>query len=75
MKETQTQRVLKVLQNANGAWVSGQYFLREMFLSQYHARIWELQQQGYNIEASDFADQHGFKSYRLIQEIKQPCLI
>lgn len=64
-KPTQCQKVLKVLEEAGGAWVSGQYFLRNLYLSQYHARIFELQRQGYEIESSDEKDEVGFKSYRL----------
>jgi hypothetical protein len=46
--------------------VSGTYFLRTLYLSQFHARIFELQEEGHRIEASDFKDEHGFKSYRLL---------
>ena len=67
-KENKTQegRILEVLEQANGDWVNGRFFLREMFLSQYHARIWGLQEKGYNIEASFDKDSRGFKSYRLV---------
>lgn len=75
MKITQADRILKVLKDANGEWVNGQYFLREMMLSQYHARIWDCQQKGHKIEASDFTDDFGFKSYRLLTELKQASLI
>ena len=70
---TQELKVLEVLEKAGGEWVNGQYFLREMFLSQYHRAIWNLQHRreryGYEgmIEASDFKDNFGFKSYRLIK--------
>lgn len=73
-RPTQERRVLKALLDAEGGWVSGQYFLREMYLSQYHARIFSLQRDrekyGYEgfIEASPFKDQWGFKSYRLVKE-------
>jgi len=67
MKPTQESRVLEVLTNAKGDYVSGQYFLHTMLLSQYHARIWALQKKGYPIEASDFTDSFGFKSYRLVE--------
>lgn len=66
-KPTQEERVLKVLLDANGEWVNGQYFLRTMFLSQYHCRIFNLQKKGHKIEPSDFRDEHGFKSYRILQ--------
>lgn len=50
-KPTQSDKILAVLEKNFGEWVSGEYFLREMYLSQYHARIWDLQQKGHNIEA------------------------
>lgn len=70
---TQADKVLQALQDARGEWVSGTYFLRTLYLSQYHARIFELQERGHKIEASDFTDEHGFKSYRLPLE-DQPML-
>lgn len=73
--KTQAQKILEVLQKANGAWVKGTHFLREMYLSQYHARIFDLQKKGYEIESSDFTDEWNFKSYRLISEPKQEKLI
>jgi hypothetical protein len=63
---TQCERIYKALEDAKGGWVSGTYFLRTLYLSQFHTRIFELQKKGHNIEASDFTDEHGFKSYRLI---------
>ena len=78
---SQEERVLEVLKKADGQWVSGQYFLRTMWLSQYHRAIWNLQKRRdrYNyvgrIESSDFVDEHGFKSYRLIKELVQFKLI
>jgi hypothetical protein len=74
MKLTQEQKVLEVLQSANGEYVNGQFFLREMYLSQYHRAIFNLQNNkkryGYSgtIEASDFTDRYNFKSYRLVRE-------
>ena len=78
---TQEERVLAVLQRANGEWVNGQHFLRAMFLSQYHRAIWNLQKRrdryeyDGSIEASTFTDEHGFKSYRLISSPTQKTLI
>lgn len=63
--KTQADRILRVLEDAAGRWVPGTYFLRELYISQYHARIFDLQRKGYDIEASDFSDEYGFKSYRL----------
>ena len=64
--QTQEEKVLEVLENARGAWVDGEYLLRCLYLSQYHARIHGLQKKGYRIEASPFTNDHGFKSYRLL---------
>lgn len=66
---TQKEKVLKALIDADGEWVSGTYFLRGLYLSQFHARIFELQEDGYQIESSEFTDEHGFKSYRLLPRV------
>lgn len=71
---TQCERVLKVLEDAEGGWVNGRHFLHTMMLSQYHARIHELQKKGYQIEASEFKDEYGFVSYRLIPKEGQVSL-
>src|SRR5438105_4360893 len=57
---TQKHKALKALRDADGQWVSGQVFLRELYLSQFHARIFELQADGWDIEASEATDGHGF---------------
>ncbi|KKN06980.1 hypothetical protein LCGC14_1071700 [marine sediment metagenome] len=64
-KPTQEKRIYDYLEAHMGEWINGQYFLRTMMISQYHARIWSLQEKGHKIEASEFKDQWGFKSYRL----------
>lgn len=64
--KTQEEKVLEALQENLGEWVDGEYFLRSLYLSQYHARIHALQKKGYRIEPSDFTNSHGFKSYRLL---------
>lgn len=64
-KPTQKARVLEALEKADGDWVNGQYFLRTLLLSQFHARIKELEEEGVEIEHSEFKDEFGFKSYRL----------
>jgi len=64
-KPTQCDKILKVLEDNTGEWVNGRYFVQTMMISQYHARIFELQDKGYNIESSEFKDDFGFKSYRL----------
>jgi hypothetical protein len=74
---TQNECILKVLEDARGGWVNGRYFLQEMFLSQYHARISELRKKpdhyGYwgKIETSSFKDEYGFVSYRLVIPARQ----
>jgi hypothetical protein len=65
-RPTQCERVLKVLEEAKGDWINGRYFLHEMYLSQYHARIFELQKAGHQIVASEEKDEFGFCSYRLV---------
>jgi len=76
-KPTQAEKVLRVLEDAKGDWVSGRYFLQSMLLSQYHARIFELQNDReryeYNgsIEASEWKDEYGYKAYRLAKTAKQ----
>jgi len=80
-KITQEERVLDALRQAAGNWVNGQYFLRELFLSQYHRAIWNLQNRrdryeyAGRIEASDFTDEFKFKSYRLVSEAIQEQLL
>ena len=68
---TQQEKVLDALSAHKGEWVSGQFFLRNLYLSQYHTRIFELQRKGYKIKASDFVDEFGFKSYKLEREEPQ----
>lgn len=73
-KVSQCERILNVLKDAQGQWVNGQTFGRGMMISQYHARIWQLQREGHNIEASKETDKYGFKLYRLRQEKSQSSL-
>jgi hypothetical protein len=40
---SQKRRIYDALIAANGEWVNGRYFLRELYLSQYHRAIWELE--------------------------------
>jgi hypothetical protein len=40
---TQKRKLYDALIAANGDWVNGRYFLRELYLSQYHRAIWELE--------------------------------
>lgn len=65
-KPTQEQRILKILENANGGWVSGMVFLAlDRPITQFHARIWGLQKQGYDIEGRFVAGKN-WKEYRLL---------
>ena len=73
-KTSQCERILNVLKDSQGQWVNGQTFGREMMISQYHTRIWQLQKEGHNIEASKFTDKYGFKMYRLNQPKIQSSL-
>jgi len=51
--------------NINGGWVDGQTeFLHNMYISQYHARIWELEKEGYLIE-SRVVGWHNWKEYKI----------
>ncbi len=75
-RPSQEKRVLDVLLQANGAWVSGRYFLHEMYLSQYHRAIHNLEfRDGVKIEHSPFTDEHKFRSYRIVQPEIQLQLI
>lgn len=64
-RPTQEDRVLKILQDASG-WVDGMTFLRlDSPITQYHARIWGLQQKGHEI-VGEFVPGKNWKRYRLI---------
>ena len=65
---TQEDRLLAALKAAEGQWVNGRYFLQTMMLSQYHRAIHNLEKRGEKIEHSDFTDEYGFKSYRIVQD-------
>lgn len=70
-KPTQEERILEILKKADGGWVDGMLFLRlESPITQYHARIWGLQERGYEIEGR-FIKGKGWKEYRLISEAFQ----
>ncbi len=67
-KPTQCQRLLNALRQIKGGWINGRYFKDQLMMSQYHARIWELEKEGYVIEHSKTRDEFGFHSYRLMGE-------
>lgn len=65
-KPTQEERVLDILERAQGGWVDGMTFLRlNPPITQFHARIWGLQERGYNIEGR-FVEGKNWKEYRLV---------
>ena len=73
--KTQEKRVLDFLREARGSWVDGMVFLRmSPPITQFHARIWGLQQKGYNIEGR-FIEGKSWKEYRLTEELAQARLI
>lgn len=68
-KPTQESRILAVLEsaklfNTNDGWVSGLHFQNELFIMQYHARIFGLQKKGYIIKG-EFRGDDIVKSYKL----------
>jgi hypothetical protein len=63
---TQKKRVLEILEQANGRWVDGMSFLRlDSPITQYHARIFDLQEEGFQIEGR-FIEGRNWKEYRLL---------
>lgn len=74
-KLTQCERVYNILRDADGGWVDGMTFLRlNPPITQFHTRIFELQEQGHKIEGR-FIEGKNWKEYRLIIERKQAKLI
>lgn len=70
-EDTQEYKVLNALINANGEWVNKQYFCRTLYLTQAGRAIWNLENRFFwPVEHSDTTDEFGFKSYRLVIEIK-----
>ena len=74
-KLSQKERILKILQNADGEYVSTKYFKQDLLISECNGRLSELKNEGHNIETSKFRDDYGFKSHRLVTEPKQETLI
>lgn len=69
---SQIHKIFKVLQDANGGWVSCGYMRRDMFINEAPARISELKRLGYDIETSNEEnkpgkswDEYGYRYYRL----------
>lgn len=73
--KTQKERILDALREAKGEWVSGMDFLKMVpAITQFHARIWELQKQGYEIEGR-FINDNNWKYYRLVSEPQTVSLV
>lgn len=73
---TQPDKVLKALLKAEGGWVSKEYLVRGLGLTQAGARIFELENQyHWKIEHSPFTDEFGFRSYRIVLPAKQLQLV
>lgn len=73
---TQVRRVLDILLNADGAWISKNTLVRRYGFTQAGARIFELENDHHwPIQHSDFTDDHGFKSFRLITKVQTLSLI
>ena len=70
--KTQKNRVLEILQSARG-WIDGMSFLRlDSPITQFHARIFELQEEGHKIQGR-FIEGKSWKEYQLIRE-EQPSM-
>lgn len=62
-RPTQENRILEILER--GGWVDGMTFLRlDSPITQYHARIFSLQEKGYEIEGR-FIEGKNWKEYKL----------
>jgi hypothetical protein len=73
---TQARRVLDILLKADGGWISKSYLVRTCGFTQAGARIFELENEHHwNIEHSDFADDLGFRSFRILQETKTLAML
>lgn len=75
-EDTQESKVLNALLEAKGDWVNKQYFVRTLYLTQAGRAIWNLENKYYwKIEHSDFTDDFGFRSYRILLEPIQGKLL
>ena len=73
---TQKRRVLDVFLKAGGAWISSRTLDRVYGFTQIHARMKELKEEhSVDIERSKTTDEHGFYSYRVIQEARQLAML
>lgn len=74
-KPSQGERILKVLLDAEGHWISARVFKRDMWITECNARISELRNKGYDIETG-ISDEFGFALHRILpREPRQATLI
>jgi len=73
-KPNQCERMLKVFRDAQGGWIDGMYFESEMRITQYHARMSELEKKGHKF-GNRFVPGKNWKEYRLITNATQGTLI
>ena len=74
--DTQEYKVLDTLLKANEEWVNKQYFVRTLYLTQAGRAIWNLENKyHWKIEHSDFKDNFGFISYKILKEKGQMKLL
>ena len=52
-KPTQCDRVLEILEKAQGGWVNANQIMRETWITQLAARIVEIKRAGHQVETSD----------------------
>lgn len=67
MRQTQKERILRVLREAKGEKVSGRVFKQDMKISESNGRISELRGEGHEI-TTEGEDEYGFAYHRLIEE-------
>jgi biotin operon repressor len=69
-KPSQAERILKVLLDAKGGWISAKVFKRDMWISEANARISELRNKGWDVETGD-DDEYGYALHRILPK-KEP---
>jgi hypothetical protein len=75
--------VAAAIRVANRRWISKSYLVRACGFAQAGARTFELEnERHWKVEHSDFADEFGFRSFRILQEMgaydvtrKKPALL
>jgi hypothetical protein len=74
---SQEYRVLQRLLDANGAWLHGDAtFGQTMRLRQWHRAINVLENKYHRkIEHSPFTDEHKFRSYRIVQQVRTLAML